>query len=209
MDAGRRSFNLSYMLGLHSLTPKNWAEQALARPEHLLLDHYFCELKAAAMAQRTLKLYGKKYPVLKKLMIELAAEEMTHAEQCQRLLANHARVQPERGGNPYAQGLRKLAHASGGTGDFLDMLLLCSLIEARSAERFKLLADTAHGTELGRFYEDLFASEVNHYVLFVGLGADYFGEQRTLARLEELRAGEAALIRSLPGGPRMHSGPQV
>ncbi|MCW8130892.1 MAG: hypothetical protein KIS92_11115 [Planctomycetota bacterium] len=195
------------MLGLHYLTAKDWADQALAQPGHLLLDHYFCELKAAAMARRTLKLYGAKYPVLKSLMNELAAEEMDHAEQCQALMKNYPAVTPERGGSPYAQGLRKLAHAQGGTGGFLDMLLLCSLIEARSAERFKLLADTAQGGELGSFYADLYASEVNHYLLFVGLGTDFFGEDRTLARLEELRAGEAALVRSLPGGPKMHSGP--
>lgn len=195
------------MLGLHYRTPQAWAQQALAQPEHLLLDHYFCELKAAAMARRTLKLYGSKHPVLKKLMTELAAEEMTHADQCQALMRQYPRVEPARGGSPYAQGLRKLVHAQGGSGGFLDMLLVCSLIEARSAERFRILADTARGSELGNFYADLYASEVNHYNLFVNLGVDFCGEAATLARLEALRAGEADLIRDLPGGPRMHSGP--
>jgi len=193
------------MLGLHDLTPPAWAQDVLKEPERLLLDHLFCEYKAAAMARRTLKLHGAKYPILKKLMSELAEEELRHAAQCEQLLANMKRPEPQHGGNPYVQGLRQLA-ARTGHGSFLDTLLVNSLIEARSAERFKLLADTARGTELGRFYEDLFASEVNHYVLFVALSADFFGEEKTLTRLEDLRAGEAALLRSLPAGPRMHSG---
>lgn len=191
------------MLGLHYQTPSGWAAQALARPAELLLDHYFCEVKAAAMAQRTSKLYGSKYPVLKGLMAELAAEETRHAEGVQRFLQAYPRPRAAQGGNRYAQGLRKLAHAEGHD-QFLGMLLICSLIEARSAERFKLLADAARGTALGSFYEDLFASEVSHYKLFVGLGTDLCGEAETLSRLEEMRTGEAVLIRSLPAGPRIH-----
>ena len=84
-----------------------------------------------------------------------------------------------------------------GRDSFLDMLLVCGLIEARSAEPFRLLADTAHGTELGHFYEDLYASEVNHYLLFTNLGVDFFGEELTMRRLNEMRAVEAQLIQSL------------
>jgi len=194
------------MLGLHDLTPPAWAQAVLQEPERLLMDHLFCEYKAAAMARRTLKLHGAKYPLLKKLMNELAEEELRHAAQCEQLLVPMKRPAPEHGGNLYVQGLRQLAMRTG-NGCFLDALLVNSLIEARSAERFKLLADVARGTELGRFYEDLFASEVNHYLLFVALSVDFFGKEKSLARLEDLRAGEATLLRSLPSGPRMHSGP--
>lgn len=195
------------MLGLHYATPAAWAQAALADPPALLLDHYFCELKAAAMARRTLRVHGKRHPALKKLMHDLAAEEMEHAERCERFIKELTPVWPaaKKGGNPYAQGLRRLADASG-HGAFLDMLLVCSLIEARSAERFKLLADATNGSTMGNFYADLYASEVNHYKLFVALGVDVAGEEATLARLERLRSGEAALIRALPQGPAVHSG---
>ena len=194
------------MLGLHYPTPPEWASRALQQPSALLLDHYFCETKAAAMARRVLKLHGLRYPVLRKLMPELAAEELEHAGRVEQLLKEFPRIRALKGGNPYAQGLRQLAHSSG-HGSLLDRLLICSLIEARSAERFRLLADACGGTPLGHFYEDLYASEVNHHVLFTHLAAEFFGEAEAQGRLEMLRAGEARLIRSLPPGPCVHSGP--
>ena len=136
-------------------------------------------------------------------MQELADEEFQHARQVEVFMRQYPRAAPEPGGDKYAQGLRKLWNVRG-RDNFLDMLLVCSLIEARSAERFRLLADCARGTTLGSFYEDLYASEVNHYLLFVGLSNDFFGEAPTLARLDEMRAAEAELIRSLPAGARMH-----
>jgi len=194
------------MLGLLYDTPADWASQALAKPGDLLLDHLFCERKAAAMALHTLRCHGKRFPVLKQLMNDLANEEFQHAEQVELLMKDHPRGTPRKGGNPYALGLRKFWQVRG-RDNFLDMLLVCSLIEARSAERFRLLADHARGTSLsgmGGFYEDLYASEVNHYTLFVGLSTDFYGEAATQARLQEMRAAEAELIRALPPGPRMH-----
>jgi tRNA-(ms[2]io[6]A)-hydroxylase len=192
------------MLGLHYETPASWADQALAKPADLMLDHLFCERKAAAMALHTLRVNGKRFPKLKQLMKDLAAEEFEHAELCEKFLKEmKEKPEPQMGGNRYAQGLRKLWHVKG-RDNFLDMLLVCSLIEARSAERFKLLADCAKASAFGNFYSDLYASEVNHYNLFVDLGVDFYGEEETQKRLHEMHAAEAELIRSLPQGPRIH-----
>jgi tRNA 2-(methylsulfanyl)-N6-isopentenyladenosine37 hydroxylase len=198
------------MLGLHYETPAAWAQGALCDPAALLLDHLFCERKAAAMALHTQRCFAQRFPKLKQSMAELAAEEFEHAERCEKFiheLGPEARASLARpmSGNKYAQGLRALwknTHHD----MFMDQLLVSSLIEARSAERFRLLADAAKGTTLGNFYEDLYASEVNHYVLFVGLSADFFGPDRTESRLEQMRADEARLIQSLPPGVRVHSG---
>ncbi|HLX64967.1 MAG TPA: tRNA isopentenyl-2-thiomethyl-A-37 hydroxylase MiaE [Planctomycetota bacterium] len=194
---------MSAILGLHYVTPPEWAQRVLSEPGPLLLDHLFAEKKAAAMALHTLKVHGKRFPVLKKLMTDLANEEFEHAERVEKLLKNYPKPEPQKGGNRYAQELRKLWQVRG-RDNFLDMLLVCGLIEARSAERFRLLADTARGTELGNFYEDLYASEVNHYRLFSQLGADFFGEGLMHTRLEEMRAVEARVIQALPPGPRIH-----
>lgn len=194
---------MSAILGLHYTTPREWASRVLAEPGPLLLDHLFAEKKAAAMALHTLRVHGKRFPILKKLMIDLANEEFDHANQVEVLLREYPRVLPQKGGNRYAQGLRKLWVVQG-RDNFLDMLLVCGLIEARSAERFRLLADEARGTSLGGFYEDLYASEVGHYRLFTQLGVDFFGEELALPRLEEMRAFEAQLIQSMPPGPRIH-----
>jgi len=198
------------MLGLHYQTPASWAQGALADPAALLLDHLFCERKAAAMALHTQRCFVQRFPKLKQAMGELAAEEFEHAARCEKFIAElgpdaQASLARHMHGNPYAQGLRKLwknTHYD----MFMDQLLVSSLIEARSAERFRLLADAAKGSPLGSFYEDLYDSEVNHYVLFVGLSADFFGPDQTQSRLEQMRADEAKLIQNLPRGARIHSG---
>ena len=102
------------------------------------------------MALHTLKVHGKRFSILKDLMNDLAAEEFEHAERVERILKDYPQPLPEKGGNRYAQGLRKLWQVRG-RDNFLDMLLVCGLIEARSAERFKLLADHARGTPLAVF----------------------------------------------------------
>jgi tRNA-(ms[2]io[6]A)-hydroxylase len=195
---------MTAFLGLHYTTPREWADRVLTEPGPLLLDHLFAERKAAAMALHTLKVHGKRFPILKPLMTDLAQEEFEHADRVEKILKNYPRPEDQKGGNPYAQELRKLWQVQG-RDNFLDMLLVCGLIEARSAERFKLLADRARGSELGNFYEDLYASEVNHYLLFSGLGAGFFGEELMQSRLNEMRVVEAKLIQSLPRAPRIHS----
>jgi len=191
------------MLGLHFDTPAEWADRVLSDPGALLLDHLFCERKAASMALHTHRSHGKRFPVLKKLMTDLAEEEFEHAAQVERLLKEYPPAPPPQGGSQYAQGLRKLTLVRG-RDTFLDMLLVCGVIEARSAERFRLLADRARGTALGGFYEDLYAAEVDHYLLFSKLGSDFYGIDAAQKRLEEIRVEEARLIAALPPGPRLH-----
>ena len=191
------------LLGLHYTTPASWAERVLADPGALLLDHLFCERKAAAMALHTMRAHGKRFPTLNKLMPDLANEEYEHAAQCERMLKNYPPAQPPDGGSAYAQGLRKLTQTRG-RDTFMDMLLVCGVIESRSAERFRLLADRARGTTLGGFYEDLYASEVNHYLLFTNLASEFYSPERAQSRLHEIRVEESRLIQALPPGPRLH-----
>jgi len=191
------------MLGLQYDTPTFWAERVLAEPGALLLDHLFCERKAAAMALHTMRCHGQRFPILKKLMPPLADEEFQHAAHVEAILKNYPAAPTPDGGSRYAQGLRKLTQVRG-RDTFLDMLLVCGTIEARSAERFKLLADCARGTELGRFYEDLYAAEVNHYLLFTELATNFYGEPKAQTHLHAIRAAEAELIQSLPPGVRLH-----
>ena len=193
------------MLGLLYETPSDWADRVMTEPAALLLDHLFCERKAAAMALFTQRVHARRFPILNQLMPPLAKEEFEHAEQVERILKDFPARPPvaPTGGSAYAQGLRKLT-AVRGRDTFLDMLLVCGVIESRSAERFRLLADRARGAPLGGFYEDLYASEVNHYLLFSKLATDFYGPERAEKRLHEVRLEEARLIQSLPPGPRLH-----
>lgn len=190
------------MLCLQFDTPAEWAEQALADVPLLLSDHRHLELKASRMALSVAAKWGDRRPALVPLMDALSAEELEHAARVERLQDQYGRPPDPRRGNPYVRALRRRIAAEGFT--LPDLLLVNSLIEARSAERFRLLARTARGTTLGGFYEDLYAAEVGHHVLFTGLAAELVGEERMRARLAVLSGHEADVVRGLPCAPRMH-----
>lgn len=191
------------MLRLKFLTPAGWAETALADRKALLLDHAYCEIKAAAQARALGRKHGHKFPRLCKPMEALAREEDGHAAQCQALLREMGVPRRRPPANPYVQDLRRRVLAVGG-GDLLDQLIVASMIEARSCERFRLLADACRGETLARFYEDLFAAEARHHVLFVDLAVDLFGESRAKKRIEAIAAIEADIVAKRPWGPRIH-----
>jgi tRNA-(ms[2]io[6]A)-hydroxylase len=86
----------------------------------------------------------------------------------------------------------------------LDRLLVNSLIEARSCERFKLLSEGLDDPELRRFYRELMESEARHYRLFCGLSEELFGVKLARERLSQLAARESQLSSKLPLGPKVH-----
>jgi tRNA-(ms[2]io[6]A)-hydroxylase len=87
-----------------------------------------------------------------------------------------------------------------------------ALIEARSCERFSLLAARLPAP-LGSFYESLQHAEARHFELYLRLaqGADAIGDPSQVhgARLAQLAAGEAQLATSADEQLRFHSGAPV
>ena len=100
----------------------------------------------------------------------LAREELRHFEQVQSAMTDlgvaFIRQKPGR----YAAGLRRELRTSE-PGRKLDLLLSGALIEARSCERFRLLAERLP-EPLGRFYGRLAESEARHFELYVGLARE-------------------------------------
>ncbi|MHC4389932.1 MAG: tRNA isopentenyl-2-thiomethyl-A-37 hydroxylase MiaE [Planctomycetota bacterium] len=192
------------MLHLQYLTPPEWADVALSDKNRLLLDHKFCEGKAAAMARAFIKRYGKQFPKLVPLMKALAEEEDEHRDLCQQILDERGAPPMRHHGNPYVNELRRRVHESPGGGTVLDQLLIAGTVEARSCERFRLLADACRGGSFGHFYEDLFASEARHHTLFVNLAVDHFGEDVAMKRLQEVTAIEAKIVIARPWGAHIH-----
>jgi tRNA-(ms[2]io[6]A)-hydroxylase len=96
----------------------------------------------------------------------------------------------------------------GGFNEVIDRLFVSALIEARSCERFALLADASTADpELQNFYTGLFTSELGHYSVFINL-ARKIGEANPVAveaRWQEMLAGEAKLLQEQAPGPRIHS----
>jgi tRNA-(ms[2]io[6]A)-hydroxylase len=199
---------------LAATTPASWAAAVLADPLLLLVDHAHCELGAAASAQALIRRFPFDHELAER-MGALAQEELAHFRVVLRVI-------DERGGrllptepNPYVLGLDAAARRSRGTGpELLDRLLLSALVEARSCERFELLATAAassseHGDgdpALARLYADLAPSERGHMLLFPELARARFGASAVRARLAILQAAEAEVLARLPLCPRIHSG---
>lgn len=185
-------------------TPAEWAERVAARPLALLSDHAHCELKAAASAQAMVAKNGH-HPELVEALGAVAIEELEHFRQVYALLRARGGLLEPQDVNPYADALLERSAATR-TRRFLDRLLVAELIEARSLERFHLLAEHLPDTELAQLYRSLMHSEASHQALFERLARELFPEEVAEARRDELRALEAEVMASLPFDFRVHSG---
>jgi tRNA-(ms[2]io[6]A)-hydroxylase len=183
-------------------TPQGWVDAAVERWQELLLDHANCEKKAASTALALMFAYPEDHR-LGLALSRLAREELRHFEQVQKMMTllevPFSRQRPGR----YAAGLRaKMRTAE--PGRKLDLLLTGALIEARSCERFRLLAPRLP-EPLGGFYRQLEQSEARHFELYVGFARDA-APNGWEARLAELAAHEAELVTSVDEDFRFHSG---
>ena len=194
------------MLSLAAPTDPAWTDCALAHLDQVLVDHAHCEQKAAGMALRLSFRYAS-YRFLLEPLSRIAREELVHFEQVLRLLSARGipfrRLRP----GPYAGRLR------GGVrtrepGRLVDTLLCCALIEARSCERFKLLAATAADADIARLYSELLASEARHHQIYVELAGFLAPDAAIRERLRILAESEAAILEessSQPRSPRLHN----
>jgi tRNA-(ms[2]io[6]A)-hydroxylase len=192
---------------LAAQTPKTWVEAALEAWRELLVDHANCEKKAASSALAMIFAYPEDQ-LLTTTLSRLAREELLHFEQVtqmmQRLQVPHVRQRPGR----YAAGLRAALRQHEPVRK-LDLMCSHALIEARSCERFGLLA-ACLPAPLGPFYESLQHSEARHFELYVRLALNSAPESeasRVQARLAELAQVEAQLATAPDEQLRFHSGP--
>lgn len=192
---------------LLAATPPAWAEHAAREWRTLLIDHANCEKKAASTALALMFAYPEDR-TLSLAMARLAREELRHFEQVQKLMqqlgVSMARLSPGR----YAGGLRsRLAAAE--PQRKLDLLLAGALIEARSCERFEVLAPLLR-EPLADFYAALAESEKRHAGLYLELAEGAVGDEEGRAalhrRLAELAAAEARLVLDPDPEFRFHSG---
>jgi tRNA-(ms[2]io[6]A)-hydroxylase len=195
-------------LPLHSRTPIEWGRAVLREPIALLIDHAFLERKAANNALELMTRWPNEWaPDWVETMTGVARDEAAHLSQVTRLLAKRGGKLERIHKNPYANELRLLVR-KGGAGEVLDRLLVSALIEVRSCERFAVLAEAAaeSDTELAKFYQALYSSEMGHYKLFLRLARKVLGRAAVEERWQEMLAAEAAILARQEAGPRIHSG---
>ena len=190
---------------LDAETPEAWLEAASNRLPELLLDHANCELKAASTALGFLYRYPDRNLLVQR-MSRLAREELRHFEQVRSIMDDMEIPFERLGASRYAGALRNAVRRHE-PHRMLDLLLIGALIEARSCERFAKIAPRLPET-LGRFYAGLLASEARHFEHYISLARSEceVSDDDIDARLDELKAIEAALILDADPEFRFHSG---
>lgn len=184
-------------------TPQAWVDAAAGNWRSLMSDHANCEKKAASTALALMFAYPED-ATLSFALARLAREELRHFEQVSRLMEKldvpFERQAPSR----YAAGLRRHA-ASAEPRRKLDLMLIGALIEARSCERFELLAPRLP-PQVGEFYADLARAEARHHELYIEHAKVNAGEVDWEQRLRQLAEVEAELATSPDTVLRFHSG---
>jgi tRNA-(ms[2]io[6]A)-hydroxylase len=192
-------------------TPVEWVARVETDPLALLSDHAHCELKAAASAQ-ALIVKNPSRTALVSRMAEIAREEIEHFALVAKLLTARGGALVADTPNPYTESLLGRSHYGRVCADdardemLLDRLLVSSLIEARSLERFHLLATHLADRELAEFYRALIPAESMHQALFRELALECYPAERVARRLETITALEGDIVSKLPFAVRMHSG---
>lgn len=183
-------------------TPAAWLEQALMQQDILLLDHAHCEKKAASTALSLIYRYPQHEDLLQKLS-RLAREELRHFEKVLQIIKRRKlqfdHLVPAR----YAAGLHQHARTHE-PAKLVDTLIIGAFIEARSCERFAVIAPFLD-EELKLFYNSLLQAEARHFMDYLAL-AEKYSPTDIAERVTFFAAIEAELITSHDPQFRFHSG---
>ena len=183
-------------------TPAAWTEVVLADFDSFLQDHAAAEKKASGMAISMLSHYPDKVELVA-AMADLAVEEMTHYREVVKWIHRRGLITAPDEKDPYVIAFRD-AIRQGRDAYLLDRLLTASIIEARGAERFGLVADALEPGPLKTFYQSIARSEERHYTLFLDLAASYLDESAIAIRWDELLDIEAGIAATLPLRAALH-----
>jgi tRNA-(ms[2]io[6]A)-hydroxylase len=193
------------VLHLVSETSPDWLPRARAHLDEVLLDHAHCEKKAAGAAIKLLFSYPH-HRFLQEPLAELARDELDHFQQIlAQLDAREIRYETLKP-SPYGIALHALVRRDE-PDRLVDILLISALIEARSCERFQILAEgLAEEPMLAELYRSLLASEARHHGIYVELAAELIDRDALEMRLAELARSEAEIVSAPCGWVRLHAG---
>jgi tRNA-(ms[2]io[6]A)-hydroxylase len=194
-----------FTLGLELPTDPRWVNVAEQHIQDILVDHAYCEQKAASSCITLIVQYYDKQKLVE-VLSPVVAEEWNHFE---RVLAELRKRGYHLGAprrDDYVDALVKVIRKGGSREQqLMEKLLMNALIEARSCERFKILWKNIHDKELAEFYHELMISEAGHYKTFIKLAKEYQPEDVVMDRWRELLEQEAEIVKGMEmRGDRMH-----
>ena len=192
------------MLGLKLPTDPRWADIAGKNIEDILVDHAYCEQKAASTAISLIVTYPE-YPELVTAMTALAREEMGHFKMVHDRILKMGYTMGRDRKDEYVLKLREFfPKGESRITQMVHRLLIAGLIEARSCERFRLLSEELEDSELAKFYRDLMVSEANHYTMFLKFARKYGDREIVDQKWQDLLEFEAEVMKELGKSESIH-----
>jgi tRNA 2-(methylsulfanyl)-N6-isopentenyladenosine37 hydroxylase len=193
------------ILGLQLPTDPRWVNLAEISLEYILTDHAYCEMKAASNAISLIQRYNH-LPELVKELSPMVTEEWGHFRLVLQEINKRGFTLGKNRKDEYVNALQ--AHSVKGASEeafLLDRLLIFALIEARSCERFRLLAQGLNDTYLQKFYIRFMESEAGHYRMFIDLANLYVDNKMVETRWQYWLDTEIEVLKNLEvRGDRMH-----
>ena len=194
-----------FTLGLNLPTDPRWTDIASKNLEDILVDHAYCEQKAASSCISLIVQFPERTELVE-MLTPVVAEEWAHFERVLEKLKERGYKLGRQRSDEYVNALNKVMKKGGSREDQLvEKLLINALIEARSCERFKHLWQDLEDEDLKKFYYELMVSEAGHYKNFLSLAKSYLPEERVMRRWKELLREEAEIMKNLGvRADRMH-----
>jgi tRNA-(ms[2]io[6]A)-hydroxylase len=184
------------MLGLNLKTDPRWAKLVETDISEILTDHAWCEQKAATNAMFII-INNSEHQELVTDMLALAKEELDHFEQVHEIIKTKGFTLGRERKDSYVNELVKfMKKGEGRMESLMDRLLFSAMIEARSCERFKVLANNIEDKELAKFYNDLMISEAGHYTIFINHARKLMDKSKVDKRWKEWLEYEEKVIKS-------------
>jgi tRNA-(ms[2]io[6]A)-hydroxylase len=183
-------------------TPQAWSDKVMSDFDSFLLDHAAAEKKASGMAMSMLSHYPDKVELVI-AMADLAIEELSHYREVVKWIHRRGLITAADKKDPYIIAFRKVIRKDSEE-YMLDRLLTASIIEARGAERFALVAEALEDPALKKFYQSIARSEERHFELFLQLAKKYIDEDIIEKRWNELLDIEAEIVKTLPIQAALH-----
>ena len=195
------------MLGLKLPTDPRWVNIAEKNIEEVLIDHAFCEQKAASNAISIIVQYPH-YTDLVQAMIEISREEMEHFGMVHDKIIERGLTLGFERRDPYvndlAAYLKKVNSGNPKICHFVNQMLFAAMIEARSCERFKILSEELTDEDLKTFYRNLMESEARHYTTFLTFAKKYGKGVDVDSRWKDFLEFEASLMEKYGTGESIH-----
>lgn len=193
------------VLGLLLPTDPRWINIAEMNIADILIDHAYCEQKAASSCISLIVQYPE-FEKMVEVLSPVVIEEWTHFQMVLQHLKKRGFALGKQREDMYVKQLSQyIKRGNNRTHQLVEKLLVNALIEARSCEKFKLLHTHIRDKELQDFYYKLMISEALHYKNFIELAEEIQDKKTVSERWKEWLHIESSIIENLkPRMDRMH-----